>query len=131
MLVEFALVLPLLTVFLVGLYDFGLAGYQVMNLRSAARTGAEYVSLTGDLNGVPAAVANAANVDPASLTINAGLFCECLGGAAAPCDITCPEGTGPMQFVSVEVAKPYLVTLSPLFSSASPTLSGSAILRVR
>lgn len=48
-LVEFALVLPLLTAFIFGIVEFGWAFYAYSELTSAAREGARYAAVHGEL----------------------------------------------------------------------------------
>jgi hypothetical protein len=45
--VEFALILPLLILLVVGVFEFGLAWYRTQNLASAAREGARLASVGG------------------------------------------------------------------------------------
>lgn len=59
--VEFALVLPLLIVLVVGVFEFGLNWYRTQNLASAAREGARLASVSGDKGEILARVVGAQN----------------------------------------------------------------------
>jgi Flp pilus assembly protein TadG len=130
-LIELALVTPFIVAITIAVVDFGRGAQASMSLRSAARVGAEYVSRTGDLTKVNTVVAEAANLDPASLVVTSNMFCECDGGAAATCGTYCPDGTIARRFVSI-TAEQTFATLVPYPTIPSPMhLSGRAILRVQ
>jgi Flp pilus assembly protein TadG len=57
--VEFALILGLLAILVFGLLEYGLAFWQVQNLRSAAREGARVAAVRGDNTEVRNAMAEA------------------------------------------------------------------------
>jgi Flp pilus assembly pilin Flp len=128
--VELALLVPVLLMLLAGLFDFGSAGYTLTSLRSAARTGAEYVSRTGDVAGVTTAVKSAANLD-ATATVIPMTFCECLGGVAATCGSICADGNGAYEFISVAVRGPHKTLIPYPFLPNDLTFEGRAILRVK
>ena len=54
--VEFALIVGLLAVLIFGLLEYGLAFWQVQNLRSAAREGARVAAVRGDATAVRSAM---------------------------------------------------------------------------
>jgi hypothetical protein len=130
-LVELAVVSPFIVAITLGVIDFGRGAQTSMSLRSAARVGAEYVSRTGDLDKVPAIVADAANLDTATLVVTPNMFCECDGGAGATCGSYCPDGTIARRFISITAAQTFS-TLVPYPMVPNPMhLSGRAILRVQ
>jgi Flp pilus assembly protein TadG len=130
-LLELALVTPVLVALLIGIVDFGRGAYTSMSLRSAARAGAEYVSRTGDTSDLTTVVAEAANLQSTGLSVVPTTFCECDAGAPATCGGLCSDGTSVRQFIAVDVQKAYTPML-PYPGVPSPvTLSGRAILRVR
>jgi Flp pilus assembly protein TadG len=57
--VEFALIVGLLAILLFGLLEYGLAFWQVQNLRAAAREGARVAAVRGDDTAVHTAMENA------------------------------------------------------------------------
>jgi hypothetical protein len=131
MLLELALVSPIIVAVMIGMIDFGRGAQTSMSLRSAARAGAEYVSRTGDLEKVEVIVAEAANLETATLVVAPIMFCECDGGVGATCGSYCPDGTFARRFISVTAEQPFL-TLVPYPMVPRPIqLSGRAILRVQ
>jgi TadE-like protein len=56
--VEFALIVGLLAILIFGLLEYGLAFWQVQNLRAAAREGARAAAVGGDSTAVRTAMAN-------------------------------------------------------------------------
>lgn len=129
-LVELALVTPFLVAITLGVIDFGRGAQASMSLRSAARVGAEYVSRTGDLDKVSTIVAEAANLDLASLAVAPVMFCECDAGGAE-CGTFCADGTVARRFISVTATQTFS-TLVPYPLVTNPMhLSGRAVLRVQ
>lgn len=129
-LVELAIVTPFIVAITIGVIDFGRGAQTSMSLRSAARVGAEYVSRTGDLGKVSAVVAEAANLDTASLVVTPVMFCECDSGGAT-CGTYCPDGTTARRFISITTTQAFS-TLVPYPLVTNPMhLSGRAILRVQ
>jgi Flp pilus assembly protein TadG len=57
--VEFALIVGLLAILVFGLLEYGLAFWQVQNLRAAAREGARVAAVGGDDTAVQTAIENA------------------------------------------------------------------------
>jgi Flp pilus assembly protein TadG len=130
-LVELAVVAPFIVAITLGVIDFGRGAQTSMSLRSAARVGAEYVSRTGDLANVGGIVADAANLDAATLVVTPNMFCECNGGVGATCGTNCADGTAAKRFVSITAAQNFS-TLVPYPMVSNPMhLSGRAILRVQ
>jgi Flp pilus assembly protein TadG len=130
-LVELAVVAPFIVAITLGIIDFGRGAHASMSLRSAARVGAEYVSRTGDLDKVPTIVADAANLDSATLVVTSNMFCECDGGVAKTCGTYCPDGTIARRFISITAAQSFS-TLVPYPMVPHPMhLSGRAVLRVQ
>jgi len=58
--VEFALIVGLLAILVFGLLEYGLAFWQVQNLRAAAREGARVAAVRGDTDDIRAAMEEAA-----------------------------------------------------------------------
>jgi hypothetical protein len=131
MIIEFAFVVPVITVIGIGIIDYGHAVFTKMSLHGAARVGAEYVSRTNDMTNVTQVVATAAKLDAGLLTVTPKLFCECDNGVSATCDSFCAPSVSPKQFISVDVVQPYTAILE-YPGIANPTmLSGHAVLRVK
>lgn len=72
-LVEFALVLPLLVLILVGIFDFGRAIYAFNTVNNAAREGARLAIVDqtmADIQDVASGAAAALGIDPADVTVD-------------------------------------------------------------
>jgi len=119
-LAEFAIVLPLMLLLLVGAVDLGRVWVIASASANAAQAGAQYGAqsaiLSADLDGMRAAVVNdlsnsamiqaaVGDDEGASLsdfTITPERYCEC-SGAANPCTSNCAGGVKPSIFVRVAV----------------------------
>ena len=133
-LVEFALVLPLLLLLLIGAIEIGRAAFYSIAVTNAARSAVQYGAQSpvtaNDNTGIKQAALNdAPMLSPADITMSK--HCECPDGSAAPnCQATdCSDG----RFI------PYLqvntqMQLTPLvgFPGLPPTfsLNGEAIMRI-
>ncbi len=104
--VELALVLPIITGAVIFVADIGTATYRNMTLKSAVRAGADYAIRYGDVSGVAAAVAAAANRDPASISVTTSQFCGC-ATTTVTCGGTCPGSTAQQVYMTVMVSEPY------------------------
>lgn len=80
--VEFALIVGLLAILIFGLLEYGLAFWQVQNLRAAAREGARVAAVRGDAGEIEAAMVAAS---AGSLT-GAESFTVTANGVASFCD---------------------------------------------
>ena len=111
-LVEFALILPILVLFLFGIVEFGRAYSARIQLTSAVREGARAVALGDD--GVAATQAGAPGLSPALATsqINAN---SCTGPAAPP-------------NATVSATYPFDYTI-PLFGTGTWTLRATGVMR--
>lgn len=132
-LVELALVLPVLVLLLMGTIDFGMAMYDQMQLRSAARAGAEYATIEPeDGAGIVTTVDAALGGPDPSISVTTGSFCECPGASGSvDCGLACEDETTPRKFVSVEVTRPVDTLLPYPDVIQQITLGGEATFRVR
>ena len=151
--IEFALLLPVLLLMVVGAIDFGTFIHQKMQLQSAARAGAQFAAQSdatiSDTAGIALAVAGASELDFTGVTTTTTQFCSCSDGIeSAPdgtgiCTGTCAGGELPGLYVRVNVAGQFtplfpIRGISDLASSTGSggvtdllTLVGEASLRVR
>jgi Tfp pilus assembly protein PilX len=76
--VEFALIVGLLAMLVFGLLEYGLAFWQVQNLRAAAREGARVAAVRGDDTAVRDAMVNssAGSLSDASWTFSRSRMCD-------------------------------------------------------
>jgi Flp pilus assembly protein TadG len=80
--VEFALVVSLLVMLVFGLMEYGLAFWQIQNLRSATREGARVAAVRGNTSQISTAMENAsAGSIPSG---SSGYFSVTVNGAASP-----------------------------------------------
>jgi Flp pilus assembly protein TadG len=123
--VEFALIVGLLAILVFGLLEYGLAFWQVQNLRAAAREGARVAAVRGDTSEIQAAMVDASS---GSLSGTVG-FSTNLGGNP-PCtdDTAGEEVTVTLSNAALsgsvkeafEVSIPFLPPIT-----LNPTLSGT------
>ena len=111
--VEFALIVPVLALLMIGLMDFGLYINAEMKLENMARAAAEYVANGGDSDNIQNDVI-AYGYPPDSvnsfddITIITATTCECDDGEAVDCSGTCDTDSGYMrQFFAVELDLQY------------------------
>lgn len=131
--VEFALLLPLLTTLLLGTVDFSRLFYQGIVVSSAALVGAQYgtqrASRSTDLEGIEA-VAQAEAADLEGVTVQAEQYCECSGGGLIDCTASC-GGVSPEVYVRVTVQKTFQTLFSYYGIPSSIDISREALLRAR
>ena len=120
--VEFALIVGLLAVLIFGLLEYGLAFWQVQNLRSAAREGARVAAVRGDATEVRShMVASSAGSLSGSWTYTQNRTCDgsdANKGQEVTIQITNSSLSGPVQD-AFRVSIPFL----PIF--LSPTLEAN------
>jgi Flp pilus assembly protein TadG len=121
--VEFALIVGLLAVLIFGLLEYGLAFWQVQNLRSAAREGARVAAVRGDATDVRShMVASSAGSLSGSWTYTQNRTCDgsdANKGQEVTIQITNSSLSGPVQD-AFRVSIPFLPPLQ-----LNPTLRGS------
>jgi len=140
--VELALLLPLLTLILLGIIEIGRAAFVSVAVNDAARAGAHFgaqgATTASDTTGINNAAQNdaqatltAAGVSNA-MTVTSSTFCQCASGSSSPNCASSDCSGGPyFEFVQVNTS----VTFSPLLSypstlPSSYTMNGQAIRRV-
>ena len=128
--VEFALITPILLLFLGGIVDFGRAFYYRTELDQALRSGMQYaLKAPTDGVGIASVIGQSTSV-PISVAAPV-TFCQCLNGANVACTDTCPVGQTPMRnYVRLEASFAW----SPMLPSMGGLVPGSpldAILFVR
>lgn len=130
--VEFALMAAALMVLTIGLVDYGSAMTRAVDLREAARAGAQYAVRNWTATGTVSAIAKAATKqDPNSLTVATIDFCECSDGTSVACTATCSGGAAAGHYVRVTVSQPSATFISYPEFVLPATLSASSTLRIR
>lgn len=119
--VEFALIVGLLAVLIFGLLEYGLAFWQVQNLRSAAREGARVAAVRGDATEVRShMVASSAGSLSGGWTYTQNRTCDDdNAGLEVTIQITNSSLSGPVQD-AFQVSIPFLPPLQ-----LNPVLQGS------
>lgn len=130
-LIEFAIVTPLLMLFVLGAAEFGRVYFAAITVANAARAGAQYGAQEGKSSDFPgmtsAAQSEAADVGPISNF--ASNFCRCPDGSAPVCaGATCPSGTVQVFVKDSAVKSVSLLVKYPGFPSTI-TISRVAIFR--
>lgn len=134
-LVEFALILPLLFLLMVGLFDLGFAGYGWLQVQAAAEAGAQYaIRNTWSSAAIASEVAGATGARAISATPAPAQICACADGGIftqTDCTATCASGNTPGRYASVSAQMEYQ-TILPYPGIPSPLLlSGHAYRRLR
>lgn len=133
--VEFALIAPLLFLFLLGLIDFGLGFEAKMAVSQAAQAGSYYALLNGfDQTAITNAVTNATDTSGISASPSPTESCGCPSGTAvtaSPCNSTCPNGQSPGTYATVSAQYQYS-TILPYPGLSSPmTLVSTSMVRIK
>ena len=118
---EFAIVLPVALLLLLGAVDFGRVWMLATATANAAQAGAQYgaqsVQLSADVTGMRTAAINdltastiiaASNpgengIEITDFVITPERYCECSNGTKITCTNKCGGGTNPMVFVRVRI----------------------------
>lgn len=110
--VEFAIVLPILVLFIFGIVEFGRAYNARIELTSAVREGARAVALGGDA--VTATKNGAPGLTSSQITVTT--------------TTTCPAGAPAGTNASVSASYPFQYVI-PLFRSGTWTLKATGVMR--
>jgi Flp pilus assembly protein TadG len=136
MLVECALLMPVLLIFMIGMLDYSRVFLTAISVASAAQAGAEYGSSRSSAFTDYTGMQNAAARDAAQLssfTATASQYCSCSpGGTSVSCSTTICSGYGsPAKYVKVQTTSTFH-TLFPYPSvPSSATLNATAYIRVQ
>ena len=148
-LAEFAVVIPVALLLLLGAVDFGRVWALASASSNAAHAGAQYGSqnaqLAADINGMrtvatndlaSSAVLAASNdgengISIADFVITPERYCECADGSDIACDNKCGGGTSPMVFVRVQIDTTFETLFDYPGIPSSVQISRAAVLRAR
>jgi Flp pilus assembly protein TadG len=108
---EFALILPVLCLMLVGMFDLGRFGLQKSAMSQGAREGAQYGILAPtDSAGINTTAQNATGLS--GVTATNTLFYECTAGVSVPAGTVCGSGQALKTYLTVSVTKTFSSVLS-------------------
>jgi len=126
--VEFAIFLPIISAFLLGIVNYGLATFDKMELTSAARAGAQWALLdSSDTTAIKQAVVDSTNLSLTTSDVTTSTACECADGSSVTCGATCGDGSSNRYYLTVTAS----VDHSLLLLGTSITLTSSATVRTQ
>lgn len=109
--IEFALVMPILFLLLVGMLDLGRFGLQKSAMLQGAQAGGQYAlvaySETANINSTAQSATGLTGV-----TATNTVFCECVSGTSVTCSTTCGSGQTLKRYVTVTTTKAFSSVLS-------------------
>jgi len=113
MLIEFALILPVLCLMMVGMFDLGRFGLQKSAMLQGAREGAQYGMLAHQPTDMAAISTTAQNATGLSgVTATPTVFYECTSGVSVPAGTACGGGTALKTYLTVTVTKAFSSVLA-------------------
>jgi Flp pilus assembly protein TadG len=114
--IEFAIVVPVLTLMVIAVSDIGLGVYHKMQVEDAAQVGAAYAVRNGfDVNAITNAVLNATNASMISASPAPMQFCGCATGSSinsVTCGAPCPGGALAGTYATVSAQMTYNTTMT-------------------
>jgi len=126
--VEFALFVPIISAFLLGIVNYGLAMFDKMELTSATRAGAQWALLDStNTAAIKQAVVDSTNLSLTTADVTTTQACECADGSSVTCGATCGDGSSNRYYLTVSAS----VNHSLLMLGTSITLSSSATVRTQ
>ncbi|MDP2332514.1 MAG: pilus assembly protein [Reyranella sp.] len=109
--IEFALVMPILFLLLVGMLDLGRFGLQKSAMLQGARAGGQYALVAyNESANINSTAQNATGLT--GVTATNTVFCECVSGTAVSCSTTCGSGQTLKRYVTVTTNKAFSSVLS-------------------
>jgi len=131
--VEFALLLPTLSLLLMGVFDYGALAYQTMQVAAAAHAGADYAlrngwNQTGVQNAVTGATALTVSASPAP-ALSKG--CISNNALVITTSATCSSGLASGSYVVVNARSPFSPLLAWSGLSFPSTITAQAVVRIQ
>jgi Flp pilus assembly protein TadG len=130
--VEFALITPVMMMALVALADYGLMVYQNTELSEAASAGARFAMTEGNQDddaGIRAAALSSLS-DSINATVTVIRQCRCPTGGAVACDSECSGEIVPGRYLEVVVNCPYAMIFDYPGIETVDSLQSHAVVRV-
>ncbi len=129
--VEFAFAAPILILLLAGIVTGWTYSMQLMEIRTAVKTGANYVLQGGtDLDAVKNAVLMSWTNPPDNAAVDAVRECYCAGAVHA-CSTVCSDGAIPNMSFIITATGSVDMPLQNLFTTANVQTSREEVIRVR
>ena len=134
--IEFAVIAPVLTLLLIGVFDFGRGLWYQMQVATAAQAGAVYAASLGwdaTAAAIETAITSATNIGVSASPAPAWV-CGCPNAAAGivstQCGTACPDGSSPPHYVIVGAKIAYSPLLHYPAIPASLNLSYTSYARL-
>jgi Flp pilus assembly protein TadG len=114
MMIEFALVLPVLCLMMVGMFDLGRFGLEKSAMLQGAREGAQYGMLALSAPNFSANVNTTAQnaTGLSGVTATNTVFYECTSGVSVPAGTVCSGGSALKTYLTVTVTKSFSSVLA-------------------
>lgn len=130
--VEFALITPVMIIALIALTDYGLMVYQNTQLSEAASAGARFALQPGneDDDAGIAAAALASLPDTLGATVTLTRECRCPTGGAVDCASECSGEVEPGRYLEVVVTCPYSMIFDYPHIGDVDSLRSHAVMRI-
>jgi Flp pilus assembly protein TadG len=112
--IEFAFIVPVLSLLVIGMVDYAVYIGKAMSLQQLATTAALYVVEGGQEADVKAAVIDTAAINTAAnpVTFTGEMVCECANGASVVCNGNCGDADFMRSYYSATVQATYKPILS-------------------
>ncbi len=129
---EFALIVPLLSLLLLGILDFGLYINQQMKIENAARASAEYIMRGGSADDIQTNIISQIVENDNGITVTTTSVCECGDGVTVDCDAPgdCADGYA-RQYQEVRLNQTYDAIFGFPGLTDNLELSGAARVQVQ
>ena len=132
--VELATVLPVLTLLVIGVADFGRVHFTAITVANAAKAGAQFGAQSTVTSSDTAAMNRAARNEAADIgpiLTSSGHFCRCPDGSTPSCTGTCVGYGVPEVFVQVSATKSVSFLMNYPGLPSSVTVTRRATFRVQ
>jgi len=131
--IELGIIFPFFAILVLGIIEYGMVMFQLMNVNHAAQVGAQFAQLNGfDVASIQNAVNAATGIGTASVT--ATQVCGCANGTAIspttacpPPQNTCAGGLTAGAYVTVTIRQDY----SPVAPGIASPLTAVTVVRVQ
>lgn len=126
--IEFALIVPILLILMLGLIDYGLAMFTKMELTGAVRAGAQLaLSDKDDIDKIKQAVVDATNNAIPLASVSAVQTCKCDDETTVTCGDDCGDSSDNRYFMTITASQVF----SYIFLTTPVTLVETAIIRTK
>ena len=132
--VEFAILLPVMTMLLIGLVEIGRFAYYSIMVANAARAGAQYgaqnLQTAADWNGMEQAALNDGSNVGLSFPDAPSYACQCADGSPSTCDATDCSSSHRLTYVEVDTQGTYNSLFNYPGLPSTITVNGQATMQV-